>query len=873
MNTFIKTEIASTSVSCPSEEADGSRSVTLPVLDDVSSEFETIISDQSKVCNGEDNPRETIIDCSSLNHPGEMLINTIEVSTEELMGMDQINSEDIEFIYSPNIQFHMESITSSHHEHNVEVEDTEAICEIANSLDQVPVTLSEVTGNDNETVGVTEYEQKPEPRLVANQGKTVNEDDISKAILQAASNILQDHGSKQALRLNAMKVAKNIKKISPEESVVAEASGGSSFENVIITNVQGGVTNIKSLVSKMVLRSIDGKSFAFEHSDHDHDQQLEAPSSNVAEYTPENFNDGDCGLRSIIISPGSEFQILNMESQLPSIIETATVAQQTVNAALSAQATLPASTSLSNTVGVNQSNVSANSRSLQGSEMIQVEGLGGTSLKLQKYYCQPGLCRVCLLVKENLTSIFEDITIDSNGMVENARGPNAAHRFNILAALQTLLDIDVKYNDGLPETICMECYDQLMNFSVYRKRVAIGQTKLNQILFQVKDSKAPTFIPSLGEEDIQKTEIYRHSASIITAKNIVQNSQYSHLVLRKLSDRVWDKIFSSMSAIVGYKSGKLRNLESYACERPYVVGFFCYTCNSTVHGSKEDYALHYDEFHGIKCLEDVLYPCDICGNGYPLKDTSAMSQSYSEHWLQHFFLHECTFCSKKLPSTKGLWVHKKSAHGAREKIFVCSNESCDKSFFKKSHLDAHKRTHLESSTQKEHTSFCHLCGKGLHSSLTAHINSVHGSERPWRCNICQKQFKRKEILLEHRESVHSNTKKFECEICGETFKSQSSKAVHLLRHKGEKSHVCPVCSKDFYSVYALKSHMVMHQEGGNFPCPDCGKVFKRKSYLEEHKRTHTGEKPFKCPICGKAIRMKPNYFKHMRIHKRKNEVP
>ncbi|ODN05205.1 hypothetical protein Ocin01_01496, partial [Orchesella cincta] len=405
------------------------------------------------------------------------------------------------------------------------------------------------------------------------------------------------------------------------------------FKNVIITNVQGGVTtDVKSLVGNVVLQTIDGKRFAFEHGN----QNITTPS-------PKKFNDTneDCGVRSIIISP--DFQIANMESQLPFIIETATMAQQTVTAALSAQGALPTNAIPSNLQ--------------QGSEMIQVDGTGGSSFQLQKYYCQSGLCRVCLLVKENLTFIFEDIAIDSNGMVENARGPNAAHRFNILAALQTLLDIDVKYNDGLPDKICMECYDQLMNFSVYRKQVTIGQTKLNQILYQVssckivsyikknngispnntlylrdKDSKAPTFIPSLGEEDIQKTEIYRHPSSIVTAKNIVQNSQYSHLALRRLSDRwnhlhfvkVWDKIFSSMSSIVGYKSGKLRNLESYACEKPYVTGFFCYTCNSTVHGSKEDYAQHYDDFHGVKSV-DVLFPCDICGNSFPLKDTSAVS--------------------------------------------------------------------------------------------------------------------------------------------------------------------------------------------------------------------------------------------------------
>lgn len=39
-----------------------------------------------------------------------------------------------------------------------------------------------------------------------------------------------------------------------------------------------------------------------------------------------------------------------------------------------------------------------------------------------------------------------------------------------------------------------------------------------------------------------------------------------------------------MSKIVGYKSGKLTSLEMFVCEVPYVMGYFCYTCNSTIHG-------------------------------------------------------------------------------------------------------------------------------------------------------------------------------------------------------------------------------------------------------------------------------------------------
>lgn len=117
----------------------------------------------------------------------------------------------------------------------------------------------------------------------------------------------------------------------------------------------------------------------------------------------------------------------------------------------------------------------------------------------------------------------------------------------------------------------MACYDQIMNFSAYRKQIAIGQAKLIQILdqvsdlalcharnlaceriftinlyYQVKYSNNPTFIPSLGEVDIQRTNIYKNTESIISANKLRKSSQYSHLVTRNISDRVCMIIISKL---------------------------------------------------------------------------------------------------------------------------------------------------------------------------------------------------------------------------------------------------------------------------------------------------------------------------------------
>src|SRR5690349_11408191 len=92
-----------------------------------------------------------------------------------------------------------------------------------------------------------------------------------------------------------------------------------------------------------------------------------------------------------------------------------------------------------------------------------------------------------------------------------------------------------------------------MSFSLFRKRISIGQMKLSQIvrtvslliltkyyiLFnQVQGSNNPTIIPQLGEVDIKKTDLYKNTDSIINAQALLKSSSFSHLTIRNLPERV-----------------------------------------------------------------------------------------------------------------------------------------------------------------------------------------------------------------------------------------------------------------------------------------------------------------------------------------------
>jgi len=101
-----------------------------------------------------------------------------------------------------------------------------------------------------------------------------------------------------------------------------------------------------------------------------------------------------------------------------------------------------------------------------------------------------------------------------------------------------LFQLQVSYGDGLPDQICTDCLDNLVAFSAFRKKIEIGQIKLNAIISTVQYSMNPTFLPPLGESDFRNTNIFKYYDSIEKAKALIGNSSFSHLVNRTITDRV-----------------------------------------------------------------------------------------------------------------------------------------------------------------------------------------------------------------------------------------------------------------------------------------------------------------------------------------------
>ncbi|XP_007910172.2 LOW QUALITY PROTEIN: zinc finger protein 64 [Callorhinchus milii] len=195
-----------------------------------------------------------------------------------------------------------------------------------------------------------------------------------------------------------------------------------------------------------------------------------------------------------------------------------------------------------------------------------------------------------------------------------------------------------------------------------------------------------------------------------------------------------------------------------------------------------------------------------------------------------------------------------------EKPFKC--DICNKNFSRQDKLKMHNRSHTGEKPYK-----CQYCDYAAadSSSLKKHLR-IHSDERPFKCQICPYASRNSSQLIIHLRS-HTGDAPFQCPVCNAKFKINSDLKRHIRIHSGEKPYQCDFCDYRCAMKGNLRSHVrIKHSMENAFKCPQCEFQCGNKSTLRQHTRIHQPDKPIKCSQCSYSCSSRGSLKVHERIH-------
>ncbi|XP_060558591.1 zinc finger protein 551-like [Ruditapes philippinarum] len=123
------------------------------------------------------------------------------------------------------------------------------------------------------------------------------------------------------------------------------------------------------------------------------------------------------------------------------------------------------------------------------------------------------------------------------------------------------------------------------------------------------------------------------------------------------------------------------------------------------------------------------------------------------------------------------------------------------------------------------------------------------------CNVCGKNFKRRQDLRRH-ERGHEGKGPYRC--CGRVFREKNEYSQHRCdKHGAPRMFACQHsdCKSSFATNHALKRHVnEVHPLGPRrFSCDNCNEEFCYRYQLSNHISVkHNHERNHRCTRCGKS---------------------
>ncbi|KAI9675782.1 MAG: Strongly-conserved Zn-finger binding protein (TFIIIA) [Trizodia sp. TS-e1964] len=271
--------------------------------------------------------------------------------------------------------------------------------------------------------------------------------------------------------------------------------------------------------------------------------------------------------------------------------------------------------------------------------------------------------------------------------------------------------------------------------------------------------------------------------------------------------------------------------------------------------------------HAKQDTKSKKFPCkyEECSKSY--NRAVRLADHYRSHTNERPYT--CSFenCGKMFIRDTHLNHHFKSAHtNIRE--YACQWPECGKSFIDSSRLKRHQLVHM--GAERYRCNNYAPCNETFrkHSTLQAHIKTVHLGQKPYVCSImnpitleeCGRGYDQAGGLRAHKLRAHGG-RHFSCTEChinqndpsSTTFATQKELQAHM---RATHPPQCMRCKRIYSTENHLRAHIKSVHESGsleerkNVPCPGCKKSFTKQSSLTTHIRTvHEKKRDF---VCGKV---------------------